>query len=388
MEQAMSDSPERLNVLFVTPWYPSEVAPVYGIFIREHALAVQLYHDVTVVCSDEIPGLAQRELQETVDYGLPTLRYRFRPTPSRLGKQFWRAWGAWRVSRLLKRRGYRPHIIHANVGSSMLAALVLRRAFGAPVVLTEHATIYQSDQLGRFMRWYVRNVSNRAARVMPVTANLAERLRYHGVRVPMQVVPNALDLGIFQFQQRPDHHHKKTWQLVSAGLLIERKGHLLTIEAVAKLRERGRDVRLDIMGEGEQRSLIEQRVEALGLGDHVTLHGNVPKAEVARMMRVSDIFVLATYYETQGCVFFEALASGIPVVGTQVGGVPEVVGPDHGILVPPGDVNALTEAIDQVMSNYASYDPQALADYAHGRYAHKVVGAQFDAIYREVLAGG
>jgi glycosyltransferase involved in cell wall biosynthesis len=379
---------DRLKVLFVAGWYPSEENPITGIFVREHALAVQRYADVTVACDVALPDLAQPfDVQETIEHGLPTLRLRFRANPARLlRKQPMQTLGAWRIARILKQTGYRPAIVHAHVYTSALPALLMGRAFAVPAVMTAHSTLFARAHLGCLVGWYVRLFVNRMRRVMPVSENLANRLRRHGVRAPMQVVPNTVDLSLFYPGQRSGARAAR-WRLLTVGLFRKEKGYPYLLEAIAQLRQRRQDFHLDVVGDGELRPMIERRIAELGLGDWVTLHGQLPKPTVAEKMRQADVFVLPSLRETFGAVFAEALASGLPVVATQVGGIPEVVGPEHGRLVPPADPAALSAAIEEVLAAYASYDPQALADSVRRRYSHEMVGAQYEAVYREVLAG-
>lgn len=384
--------PDRMPVLFVSTWYPSRDYPTTGIFVREHALAVQRYADVRIAASAHVPHQARRVIfEETVEFGLPTSRLYIRGSPmvranplAALRRLALQTWGFWRIARNLKRAGYRPAIVHAHVYATALPALVVGRVFGAPVVLTEHSTLFFRPRLGRLIGFYTRTFVNRMRYVMPVSEPLAERLRYHGVRTPIQVVPNTVDLSVFYPAARPAPYALPL-RLLTVAQFGANKGYRHLLDAVAQLRQRRSDFHLDIVGDGPLRPDIEARIAALRLGDHVTLHGQLPKPAVAERMRRADVLVLASLYETFGVVLIEAMASGLPVVATRVGGVPEVVGPEEGRLVPPGDPAALSAAIDEVLSNRAAYDPQRLADSARRRYAPEVVGAQVMAIYRDVL---
>lgn len=384
--------PDRMPVLFVSTWYPSRDYPTTGIFVREHALAVQRYADVRIAASAHVPHQAQRVIfEETVEFGLPTSRLYIRGSPmvranplAALRRLALQTWGFWRIARHLKRAGYRPAMVHAHVYATALPALVMGRVLGAPVVLTEQSSLFSRARLGRFEGWYARTFVNRVQCVMPVSAHLAEQLRRHGIRTPMKVVPNTVDTSLFYPDARSDPRDLP-WRLLIVASFVEVKGYPNLLDAVAQLRQRRDDFHLDIVGDGPLRPDIEARIAALRLGDWVTLHGQLPKPAVADWMRRADLFVLASAWESLPCVLIEAMASGVPVVATHVGGVPEVVGPEEGRLVPPGDPAALSAAIDEVLSNRAAYDPQRLADSARRRYAPEVVGAQIMAIYRDVL---
>ena len=100
---------------------------------------------------------------------------------------------------------------------------------------------------------------------------------------------------------------------------------------LAILRDRGRDFRLDLYGDGVLQQQLESQVARLGLGDLVAFHGWRPKDEVAAELRRSDVFVIASRYDSNPCAVIEALASGVPVVGTAVGGIPEMVTDGMGV---------------------------------------------------------
>jgi glycosyltransferase involved in cell wall biosynthesis len=132
------------------------------------------------------------------------------------------------------------------------------------------------------------------------------------------------------------------------------KGHQVLIEAAGLLRDRGCDVQLRIAGEDEQqgngfRKELAEQIVRLGLGPKVELLGAVDELEVKRNILNAHIFALASLHEPLGVAYMEAMSCETPVVGTDAGGVRELI--DHGVdgvLVPPGDANALANAIESL----------------------------------------
>ena len=126
--------------------------------------------------------------------------------------------------------------------------------------------------------------------------------------------------------------------------LIERKGLRDLLPALALL-ERGR-FELDVVGTGPDDEALRMLARELGLANEVRFLGALDRSSVARRYREADLFTLPSTSEAFGNVFAEALASGLPVVGTTVGGIPELVEHGlHGLLVPPGEPAALADAI-------------------------------------------
>jgi glycosyltransferase involved in cell wall biosynthesis len=138
--------------------------------------------------------------------------------------------------------------------------------------------------------------------------------------------------------------------ILSAGYLIERKGHHRIVEALPGLRARGLKARLWIAGEkgaeGDFAAEIRRKVAECGVEDAVRFVGAVSPAALACYMSACDVFCLATSREGWPNVVNEALACGAPVVATDVGGVPAMI-PDErfGYVIPPGDEPALEEAL-------------------------------------------
>jgi glycosyltransferase involved in cell wall biosynthesis len=138
--------------------------------------------------------------------------------------------------------------------------------------------------------------------------------------------------------------------LLGVGRLTPQKDFATLLRTVARLRE-DRDVRLIILGEGEERDQLQDLCRELGIADHVDLHGFVDNP--IKYMARSDVFVLSSVWEGFGIVVVEALASGTPVVSTCGDEGPGEILEDgrYGRLVPSGDDKALSEAILKTLNH-------------------------------------
>jgi glycosyltransferase involved in cell wall biosynthesis len=141
--------------------------------------------------------------------------------------------------------------------------------------------------------------------------------------------------------------------LLCVASLLPRKGHLVLLDALAELIEL--DWRLTCVGSMERDPACAHSIvaaaERLGLHGRVTLVGERAEADLATFYDRADLFVLASYHEGYGMVLSEALARGLPLVATSAGAIPETVPADAGLLVPPGDPQALAGALRQVMTD-------------------------------------
>src|SRR5262249_27275548 len=145
--------------------------------------------------------------------------------------------------------------------------------------------------------------------------------------------------------------------LLSVGRLVPKKGFPVLVDALARLRDRGIEFRCTIVGVGPLERALRGQVERLRLGDHVALPGALAEETLAAFYREVDLFALACEVEPDGDrdgipnVVVEAMASGLPVVSTNVSGLPECV--EHGVtglLVPERDAAALAEALVELIA--------------------------------------
>ena len=170
--------------------------------------------------------------------------------------------------------------------------------------------------------------------------------------------------------------------LLCPARLTPIKGHGDLLEAAARLVARGIMFELWLAGEGPERAAIERRIGERGLSDRVRLLGTVPHAELLGMYRDrrADCVVLPSLHEGLSVALVEAMAYGVPVIATEVGGVPELLENGAGVLVPPSDAGALTEALARVLGSST-----LRAELAHA--GRRRVEAEFEvgAIARELV---
>jgi glycosyltransferase involved in cell wall biosynthesis len=178
------------------------------------------------------------------------------------------------------------------------------------------------------------------------------------------VVQNGFDPAKF-YEERglnPTRKHSgKT--LLFVGQLVPRKDPLAVLRALRRLRERLPGVRVVILGEGPLRKQIENDILQLGLRDSVELVGEVPHPKVPEYIRSADLLCLPSHSEGWPTVIFEALSQGVPIVASRVGGIPEAIcSEDFGLLVEPGDLAGLTEALYRGLTK--SWDTAKIRRYA------------------------
>ncbi|MCS7039078.1 MAG: glycosyltransferase [Anaerolineae bacterium] len=377
----------RLRVLFLTAWYPTRAQPMHGVFIREHARAVQLYDDVVVVhLADPEDGLKrfwqlEEETDPTLTAGIPTLRSRYRAWPPKLSYGFFLV-GAFRAYRHVVANGFQPDIVHAHIFTAGVPGVLLAQRWGLPVVISEHFSAFPRHTLPRQHVWKARWAFQRADWVLPVSRALQDGIAGYGIRGRFCVVPNAVDTALFRPLLYP--HGSDVKRLLFVGRLAPIKGVPALLQAAALLQQQRQDWCLDLVGEGPQRPLYEQQAIELGLTGRVRFHGYHPHETIAQFMQAADLFVLPSLWENLPCVLLEARASGLPVVASAVGGIPEAVDPLYSLLVPPQQPEQLAQALSTMLDR-CDFDQRATIAARAQAFSLQAVGQILHNLYQECL---
>jgi glycosyltransferase involved in cell wall biosynthesis len=375
-----------VRVLITPEWYPWPDRPYFGAFCREQARAVARNEDVAVLTWRFDSTLrVPFQLEATSEEGLRTFRLRF--AGSRVPKAafgFKLAGCVTALGRLL-RRGWSPDVIHAHEYSTGPVALSLGLLARAPVVFSEHFSGFALGTLTERERRHAKWAFERASLVCPVSRDLAGHVQTVAPGASYEPVPNVVDTDVFvRGCASPPGTAPR---LIAVGSLIEIKGHRHLILALARLRHGGRSLRLDLIGDGPLRPDLEALARDLGVDDLVRFHGAKRKDEVAAALRRADVFVLPSLWETLSCALLEALSTGLPVVATRVGGVPEVVGAAQGILVAPASSEALADGLRELVGTLPDYDRDRLRAKAVAEFGHVAIGRRWAAIYESVDRG-
>ena len=285
------------------------------------------------------------------------------------------------LSRRLRAR--KVQIVHSFDFYSNVLGVPAARMAGVPVVIASQRDL--GNLRPPLQQRLQRAMLSLATHVLVNSRAIADRLA--GSRAArsgrLSVIHNGVDLSRFGPAPGPVRKEPGITVTVLANLRPE-KGILQMVEAAAALRRAAPEVRVDIWGEGPLRTEVEARMQSLALADCVRLRGSTRTPE--DVLRRSDIFVLPSLSEASSNVLLEAMATGLPVVATRIGGTPALVG-DAAVLVPPGDPAALAAALVDLARNPdlvnrlgAAARARALAEFGMDRMLERV-----DALYRGLL---
>lgn len=241
------------------------------------------------------------------------------------------------VGTVFKKLRRKPHLITIQGGS------LARRNFGGG---------FRGIALKALVKWGLKN----ADVTHTISQMLAEEVRSLGVK-KVTVLPNGVREDIFKTVSREESRKKLGISLnekiiISVSRLIMPKGMHHVIRAFARLLPRFPELRLLIVGDGVRKGELERLARELGVANRVDFKGFVPHERLGEILPAADVFALTPEYEGLGIVFIEALACGVPVVASGVGGILDIVeNGRNGFLVPPGDVDKLCEALEKLLTD-------------------------------------
>ncbi|HEX4824877.1 MAG TPA: glycosyltransferase [Candidatus Polarisedimenticolaceae bacterium] len=280
------------------------------------------------------------------------------------------------------------HVHHVPLFADVYRAA---RLAGVSVIgCTEHAKLSISRSA------ILQNEVRRAAHVADFFVTVSEDLKRYFVDdlsvrpESIEVIPNGVDVGLFHPGAAPSDvgNDADGRRLITVGRLTEAKDHSNLIAAVDLLRQAGESVQLVIVGDGELRASLEAEIARRNLGAFVTLAG--ARTDPQRFLREADIFVLSSAREGFPVVILEAMASGLAVVSTDVGGISEVLKTDeNGLLVRPGDPAALAAAVRRLLSDSAlrsSLGTRARETVVN-RFSLRSSVERYEKLYEGALAG-
>jgi L-malate glycosyltransferase len=288
-----------------------------------------------------------------------------------------------RVRRLV--RDLRPDLVHALHLTSygFLAAL----ADVHPCIVSVWGTdILQAPRLSPFHWAITRYALRRADHVTATGARLAEAtLRYVPPGKPVTVIPYGVDLEQFCPQPR---RPSSDVTIGSVGRLSPEKGLHYLLQAFAQIGAEQPRVRLLLAGDGPERQRLERLAARLRLADSVDFLGEIPHEQVPQVLARLDIFAMPSTYEGFGVAAIEAAAMEVPVVASNVYGIPDVVDDGvTGLLVPPKDVSALAQTLRSLTTDEERRRQmgRAARAFVAERYSWEENTAQMEALYREML---
>jgi glycosyltransferase involved in cell wall biosynthesis len=303
---------------------------------------------------------------------------------------------------------FRPHLLHTHMAKAGLLARVAAIGFNAThrsarvrVIHTYHGHVLEGYFSGPTTRIFIalERLLARATDHLIAVSSLVRDDLLHRYRIgspsTFTVVPLGLDLDAFAtIDERGRAEARRALDIprgvpvvTTVGRLTAIKNHALFLEMAQQISASRPDAVFLIAGDGELRAALEADARARGLGDRVRFLGW--RRDLTTIYGATDVFVITSNNEGTPVALIEAMASGVPGVSTDVGGVRDVItNASLGGVVPPGDAPALAQAVTGLLDDRAAREAIASAarPAAIGRFGFSRLSADIAALYRQVLA--
>jgi 1,2-diacylglycerol 3-alpha-glucosyltransferase len=263
----------------------------------------------------------------------------------------------------------KPDVIHTH-HPFLLGQTAARRAeeFSVPLVFTFHTQYTEythyfplpQDIIQEFLKGAVQNwlkeFMQRCQHIVIPSESMKEILvNRYGLRDMFTVIPTGIKLEPYRLADGKALRTREGWQddkvLVSTGRLATEKNWPTLLQAARKVHRDHPDMRLVIIGDGPEKSELQELAAELGIAERVTFTGELLFADIPAYLKAADLFMFASVTETQGLVTMEAMAAGLPVVAVDASGTRDIVEDGkHGFLV-PDDPDALADSVNRLLAS-------------------------------------
>lgn len=370
---------------------PSRDKPYNCIFVKEHIQSVAPYckSRVLYIPAEEPAEGKIAELNRTVEDGILTDRIYFKKLrPLWVTNVYIRIVLFFYFLKMIFIERFYPDIVHVHFHQAGLLAILFCKVFRIKMVVTEHWSAFlgwpelpiprfrKAARVFEFAKW-VFTVSDK------IKKGIEERCRID-LNDKTSITLNSVDTDIFSLEKSNELSNGKIKKILVVARLAEEKDLPVLFQALHQLQHKRAGIKCEIIGSGDPGQYRKQ-LKALGLTDSVLFLGAMPKPDIAQRMKTSDALVISSFIENSPCVIGEALCSGLPVVSTEVGGIPELLDKTNGILVPPRNPEALAKALEIALWE-KSFDKETISQNAQQRFSFSAIGKQLFTVYQKVTS--
>ncbi|MEK7506517.1 MAG: glycosyltransferase family 4 protein [Patescibacteria group bacterium] len=264
----------------------------------------------------------------------------------------------WPALKLIRDGGYQT--IHAYQASHAAGAAWLIKLFKPDfkfiVTLQEGKMLDKQNWLIKFFR---RLILKKADIITAISNYLADYAKKINPRAQIVIIPNGVDIEKFQipkskYQTKFKLQNPKNKTIITVSRLVSKNGIGDLLEAFALVKEKTNEVKLVIIGNGPLRDSLEQKAKNLGFSEDILFLGEVPNQKLPDYLKLADVFVRPSLSEGLGTAFLEAMAAGLPIVATPVGGIPDFLKDgETGLFCQPREPSDIADKIVKLLSDEA-----------------------------------
>ena len=385
---------KKVNIVWITTWYPHEGEPYVGDFIQRHAQAISAFVPLTVYSCHEHPTVNKIEIKKNGNLTEVT-RY-FKALKTGIKKVdniiYWIRW-YWILKRLLikhKKEQGTPNLLHCHVTlNAGWLGLFAKRKWNVPFIVTEHWSGYLPEvthnNYQAYNGWSKKKFKKIIRQVEVVTAvskRLIKALRAIEPAGNFVRIANVVNENIFNY--RPNHSTNSRPTFIHISTLNEPKNAEGILQAIALVKEEYPEVLLNIVGSIS--SAIADIIVRLNIENNIQWIAEMAQDKLAEQIRGADALILFSRYETFGCVVIEANAVGVPVIVSDIDSMKELVKDEfNGLLAEEGNATSLAGKIKLIVEQKIKFNAEEISKATLSLFSYPIIGKQFFELYTSVL---
>lgn len=377
-----------MYILHIPSWFPDFEKPYTGNFIEKHISAISKFEAGITLKVVKSGTITQRMTDLLVSEGNRVVTYFVKQRSGWIGK----VWMTIFIklyyfigSQYIKNKYGLPKLIHLHVSLPKgIFAINLKKRWKVPLVLTEHWSIYHKENRELLSKSSLNQLKQIFQEVDALSTVSEHLLRSIQEMFPIQksaVISNVVDCDLFV----PQSVTNQKKQIIHISTLDESaKNFIGILRCIKEISNKRQDFELQVISEFRKPD-IEQYVIENELSDVVHFLGNRSEQQVAVQLSQADFLILFSNYENQPCVILEAFSCGKPVIATSVGGIPEIVTQERGILVSKQDESGLQTAISEMLDTHSNYSESSIRAYAIEHFSQEKIGELFSDFYKSMV---
>lgn len=373
----------KLKILHIVPWFPHPENEIEGVFIARHIQSLKPH------CDNEILHLrfansGKTEMREEFD-GIPLARITCKPF---LNKWKIKEWMAARIiDNYLSKHEHQFSVVNFYIAypNAISIGKLKSKYPRLKFMISEQWSAYHENfslPKTNYGRIRIESMFKFQIPLVVVSTALGEDIRkFSGLaNLPFSVVPNSVNEKTFTFKPKGSDHY---FTFCSINNWSAMKNPLLLIEAFHLLNQAYPDTRLILAGSGNLDEEIQQKIRDLDLENVITQKGRISTSEVVDLLHSSNVYCQSSNYETFSAICIEALATGTPVIATNIGGMKDFITPENGFLVDEMTPLSWKNALETTMLNYANFSLDEISRKCVNTYNQQKVGQTF---YTQIAA--
>lgn len=378
-----------LKVLWLCSWYPNSLSPFDGDFVQRHAQAASKLNriDIVKLTPDPDAKAVSKVTRTFQQWPHLTETFVYYPKPhSLIGKTIsyfrWYSLYKYTVETYIEKNG-KPDLVHVHIPfKSGVIARLIKRKYNIPYIITEHWGGYNNVIENNYRQresWFkkiIKDTFKDASAVHSVSHYLATQIADLTGKAPVTIFRNAVNEKYFNYHPVVSAEGKFRLVHVSNGAPVKNiPGILKAFDSL----DNDQYTCIVIGLPAEQNELYQK------LHPAINFTGEIEYREVAHHLQQADALIIFSHIENSPCVIGEALCCGVPVVATNVGGIPELVDESNGILIDAGDVGQLISAIKGLCENIHQYSREEIAAKAQEKFSYEQISSETDLLYKNTL---